>query len=356
MGITIYGPREVFESNFSARPINNEKDSKEKIVSFQKALVRVISFSIIAIATATAAFGQDMTTSTWTQQAPKPPSTVAGANNLYCAGYIQTNAMSTVNKIIGGQNEADKFTFAENDFLYINMGRDKGVSVGDTFAVVRPRGDVRSKWSKKNDLGFYVQEVGAVEVVKVKQEMAAVRVKVSCDNFLLGDLVQLVEKRTSPLWVRGEALDIFGDPSGKAMGRVLMARDGQEMITRDQIAYVDLGADDSVRVGDKLTVFRPLELGNLTKYPDRESVSSRDYGFESEDYKGGKFSNQSTRKSSDKANGQEVRTADVRKDRPAGMRKVVGEAVVLNVKEKTATIVITRTAQEIHTGDWVEIK
>ena len=35
---------------------------------------------------------------------------------------------------------------------------------------------------------------------------------------------------------------------------------------------------------------------------------------------------------------------------------VVGEAVVLNVKERTATVVITRTAQEIHTGDWVEIQ
>ena len=37
-------------------------------------------------------------------------------------------------------------------------------------------------------------------------------------------------------------------------------------------------------------------------------------------------------------------------------RKVVGEAVVLNVKEKTATVVITRNAQEIHPGDGVEIQ
>ena len=34
----------------------------------------------------------------------------------------------------------------------------------------------------------------------------------------------------------------------------------------------------------------------------------------------------------------------------------VGEIVILNVKEKTATAVITRTAQEIHTGDWVEVQ
>jgi len=105
-----------------------------------------------------------------------------------------------------------------------------------------------------------------------------------------------------------------------------------------------------------LTVFRPLEKGNVTLHPDRESVTTKDYGYQSDVYRGGKFSNQSARKAGDTANGHEVRTRDVRNERPAGMRKVVGEAVVLNVKEKTATVVITRTAQEIHTGDWVEIQ
>ncbi len=287
---------------------------------------------------------------------PKPTQAVAGRNNLYCAGYIQTNAISTANKIIGGQDEADKFFYTQNDFMYINMGNDKGVNVGDVFAVVRPRGALKSKWSKK-DLGFYVQELGAVEVVNVKSDVSVVRVKTSCDNMLLGDLVELVPVRTSPSVVENRStFNRFGDPSGKATGRVLMGRDNQEMITRDQIAYVDLGADDNVKVGDRLTVFRPLAKGNLYLDPDRESVSSRDYGFESDVYKGGKFSNQSARKSGEKANGQEVRTRDVRNERPANLRKVVGEAVVLNVKERTATIVITRTAQEIHTGDWVEIQ
>ncbi len=286
---------------------------------------------------------------------PKPAQAIAGRNNLYCAGYIQTNAIGTANKIIGGQDEADKYIYAQNDFLYINMGNDKGVNVGDVFAVIRPRGAVKSKWSKK-DVGFFVQEVGAVEVVNVKREVSVVRVKTSCDNFLLGDLVELVPIRTSPVVEQIAPLNRFGDPSGKAMGRILMARDSHEMITRDQIAYVDLGADENVRIGDRLTVFRPLAKGNLFLHPDREAVSSRDYGFESEVYKGGKFSNQSARKTGDKAQGGEVRTRDVRKDRPNYLRKVVGEAVVLNVKERTATIVITRTGQEIHTGDWVEIQ
>ena len=325
-------------------------------MNFQKFLVaRITLLSVALIVCATFAVGQiKQNKPVWiVSQAKSMP--VAVGNNLYCAGYIQSDAISTANKIVGGNDEADQFIYSQNDLLYINMGRDKGVSVGDVFAVVRPRGPVKSKWSKKGNVGFYVQEVGALEVVKVKGDVSAVRVSSSCDNFLLGDLVQLVEKRTSPTFEQRPALDLFGEPSGKASGRILMARDGAEMLSRDFIVYVDLGADDNVRVGDHLTIFRPLGKGNLFLGPQRESIGSGDYGYQSDVYKGGKFSNQAARNSGDKANGSEVTQAKAKEGRPF-LRKVVGEAVVLNVKERTATVVITRTAQEIHTGDWVEIQ
>ncbi len=319
-------------------------------------LPRIFLSCISATLLATAAFGQSDLVQVPVNDRPRPDNAVVGRNNLYCAGYIQTNSVNTANKIIGAQHEADGFIYSQNNHMFINMGSDKGVNVGDIFSVIRPRGDLKSKWSKK-DLGFYVQEVGAVEVVSVKRDFSVARVKVSCDNLLLGDLVELVPLRQSPVAVdHTKPLDPFTDPSGKATGRVVMGRDSQEMLTRDQIAYVDLGADENLRVGDKLTIFRPIEKGNLFHHPDRESVSSRDYGFESDDYKGGKFSNQSTRKTGDKASGPEIRTIDVRKDRPNNLRKIVAEAVVLNVKERTATIVITRTTQEVHTGDWVEVQ
>ena len=327
-------------------------------MNFQKFFVeRVVLVSMLTIIFSAIAAAQDNQSKSMmvTEQA-KVAMSVATGSNLYCAGFIQSSAISTGNYIIGAKDEADHHIFSQNDFLYINMGRDKGVNVGDTFAVVRPRGAVKSKWANKRDIGFYVQELGALEVVKVKQDVSVVRVKSSCDNFLLGDVVQLIDQRQSPIYEKRPAMDLFSDPSGKATGRILMARDGAEMLTRDYVAYVDLGANENLRVGDHLTVFRPLAAGNLTDQFKRESVSSRDYGFESEKYKGGKFSNQSARKTGDKADGREISTQQVRDSRPPNLRKVVGEAVVLNVKEKTATIVITRTAQEIHTGDWVEIQ
>ena len=284
------------------------------------------------------------------------PVPVAKGNNLYCAGYIQYNGISTENRIIGSNDEADKYLYAQNDLMYINMGTNKGVSEGDVFSVVRPRAHFRSGWSHKGALGFYVQEVGAVQVVRVGPAVAVAKIISSCDNFLLGDLIQLTEKRESPMMEKRPPLDIFAAPSGKAMGRVLMSRDGAEVLTRDFIIYVDLGAEDHIQKGDHLTIFRELGLGNLFTLPQHEDISARDYGFESDAYHGGKFSNQAPRKTGPHAGGKEVTTYMAKQHRPSELRKIVGEAVVLNVKERTATVVITRTAAEIHPGDWVEIQ
>lgn len=281
---------------------------------------------------------------------------VAERNNLYCAGYVQHSPIDTSRKLVGGVEEQEQFNYVENNVVYLNVGRNAGVNVGDVMTVVRPRGQVRTRWTRKGDLGMYVQEVGTVEVIRVKAEVSVAKVKNSCDSFLLGDLVRPFEVRVAPEYSQRPAMDLYPEPSGKAMGRLFMARDNAEVISRDFIVYIDLGAEDNVKVGDYLTVFRPLGDGNPYFGDWGESVSARDEGFQSFEYRGGRFSNQAARKKGDNARGRVVTTDNAKEDRPSGLRKVVGEMVILNVKERTATAVITRTAQEIHTGDYVEVQ
>ena len=280
---------------------------------------------------------------------------VAERNNVYCAGYVQTSAIDTSRKIVGGVEEQEQFNYTQNNVVYINAGANSGVNVGDMFSVMRPRGQVNTRWTRKGNLGFYVQEVGALEVIRVKREVSVARVKTSCDNMMLGDLVQPMQVRVAPEYRQRQSLDLYADPTGKAVGRLFMARDNAEAIARDFIVYIDLGAEDNVQVGDYLTVFRPLGDGNPFFGDWGESASARD-DFGSFEYKGSRFSNQTARKSGEHAKGRVVTTEKAKKDRPAGLRKVVGEMVILNVKERTATALITRNAQEIHTGDWVEVQ
>jgi hypothetical protein len=281
---------------------------------------------------------------------------VAERNNVYCAGYVQSSPIDTSKKIVGAVEEQEKFLYSENNVVYINAGSNKGVNVGDVMTVVRPRGQVKTRWTRKGSLGFYVQEVGSLEVIRVKNEVSVARVTNSCDNLLLGDLVQPMQTRVAPDYRQRPPMDLYSDPNGKAVGRLFMARDSAEALTRDFIVYIDLGAEDNVQVGDYLTIFRPLGDGGPYFGDWGESVSARDEGYQSFEYRGGRFSNQAARKSGDNARGRVVTTEKAKEDRPSPIRKVVGEMMILNVKERTATAVITRTAQEIHTGDWVEVQ
>lgn len=281
---------------------------------------------------------------------------VASGNNLYCAGYVEGGKVDTNRKVVGGVNEQEQNVYTQGQEVYINVGNGSGVKAGDMFAVVRPKGRVESRWTKKNDIGFLVQEVGALEVIRVKNEVAVARVKTSCETVLLGDLIQPIAARTSPVYDTRPSFDRFADPSGKASGRIIIARDGAELITRDQIIYLDLGSEDGAKVGDFLTVFRPLGKGGLRDTQELENASARDESYQSDRFRGGKFSNMAARKSGDEANGAVVTSEAAKKDRPKDIRKIVGEAVILNVQGRTATAVITRTAQEIHTGDYVELQ
>ena len=281
---------------------------------------------------------------------------VAAGNNLYCAGYVQSAPIDTKYEIVGAVNEKDQHIYAQGDYMYVSVSAKSGVKIGDMFAVVRPRGKVETRWTNKKNLGFYVQEVGTVEIVAVKREVSVARVKTSCDSLLLGDLLQPIPDRVSPVAKERPALDLFAYSACKTTGRIFMARDGQELLGRENVVYIDLGAEDNVKVGDYLTIYRPLGTGNILDTQVNESVSARDEGFQSDEYRGGKFSNQAPRKSGSKANGKVVTTNDAKAGRPEILRRVLGEMVILNVKEKTATAIITRSASEIHTGDRVEMQ
>ena len=281
---------------------------------------------------------------------------VAERNNLYCAGYVQHAPIDTSRRLMGAVEESERFSYAQNDVVYLSVGANSGVQVGDMMSVVRPRGQVNTRWTRKGNLGFYVQEVGAVEVIRVKGDHSIAKVKTSCDNFLLGDLVRPFEVRVAPEYRQRPALDLYPDPTGKALGRLFMARDSAEAIARDFVVYIDLGAEDNVRVGDYLTIFRPLGEGNPYFGEWGESAAAREGDFGSFEYKGGPFSNQTGRKSGETAKGDVVTTGKAKKGRPSMLRRVVGEMVILNVKERTATALITRNASEIHTGDWVELQ
>jgi hypothetical protein len=291
---------------------------------------------------------------------------VAGKTSLYCAGYIRYQRLPHMPQIVGAEEEQEQHNFAEGEIVYLNAGSQQGIKEGQTFQIIRPRGDVKGVHKQKYGfLGTYVQEVGQLQVFKVRQNTSAAQITFSCGPALLGDLVAPIPDRESPLR-RAEAtnLDRFADPSGKQTGRLMMAKDNRETITKDDIVYIDLGSEDQVKPGDYLTVYRPLGTGNITTFDNEEIARNRASGFQSDRFRGGGFSSQATRAKDETAfvdakgryRYRPITSREIKRHRPVMPRKIVGEIVIIDVQTRTATAIITRVAGEVHTGDWVEIQ
>ena len=198
----------------------------------------------------------------------------------------------------------------------------------------------------------------------MREETSAAKITFTRDSALLGDLIVEIPVRDAPLQRPESNLDRFADPSNKQVGRLSDGQDNRELLTRNDVVYIDLGGEDNVQRGDYLTIYRKLGTGNLTRVDNEELARNRATGFQSERYRGGGMSNQASRAKDETAfvdaNGRyryrPITSREVKKDRPKMPRKIVGEMVIIDVQSRTATAIITRVASEVHTGDWVEIQ
>lgn len=296
---------------------------------------------------------------------PEQARPVAGRSSLFCAGYIRHERLPHMPEIVGGEEEQEQRTFADGDVVYLNAGSQQGIKEGQNFQIIRPRGDVKGVHKEKHGfLGTYIQEVGQLQVFRVHENTAAAQITFSCDTAVFGDLLAPIPDRESPMERAEENLDRYADPTGKQVGRLMMAKDNREMVTRRDVVYIDLGSEDKINRGDYLTIYRPLGTGNITRVDNEEMARNRATGFQSDRFRGGGFSNQASRAKDStafvNADGRyryrPITSREVKRHRPEMPRKIVGEMVVIDVQTRTATAIITRVVGEVHTGDWVEIQ
>ena len=290
---------------------------------------------------------------------------MAGKSSLICAGYIRYQKLPHMPEIVGAEEEQEQRTYADGDVVYLNAGSQQGIREGQTFQIIRPRGTVKGVHKQKRGfLGIYVQDVGQLQVFKVRENTSVAQITFTCDAALLGDLLAPIPDRESPQQRAEATLDRYADPTGKQTGRLMMAKDNREMLTRNDIVYIDLGGEDQIKRGDYLTIYRPLGTGNLTRVDNEEMARNRATGFQSDRFRGGGFSNQASRakdstafvNSEGRYRHRPITSKEVKDHRPLMPRKIVGEIVVIDVQTRTATAIITRAAGEVHTGDWVEIQ
>lgn len=335
----------------------------QRHITFCAALLIVASSSISSVANAQTHTTQTITEATTQQTSTSANATGAAAEtyrtDVYCTGFIEYGSSYGL-EIIGAEQEQTRRVFSQGDNVYVSGGKQQGLRVGQEFSIVRPRGMFKGHWTKKKDwLGVYTQEVGRLHIVNVKDRVSLAVIDASCEVAQFGDYLRPIPRRSPPTRYDTSNLDRFSDPTNKQRGRIVLARGGREMLATNDIVYIDLGSEDGVKINDALTVYRKLGKGTVTNFRDDNIVLAASGGFESFAFKGGKFSNQANRVKHPNSNGVYGPTTNfpkIQRRRPPMPRKIVGEIVVTDVQQRTATAIVTRVAEEIHTGDHIELQ
>jgi hypothetical protein len=270
------------------------------------------------------------------QNAQQSPAAVVqpGYSAVNCSGFVTDQKVPDDIRLISGEHSNYKITFAQGQYVYINRGLEKGVRVGDRFAVLRQDRDPLEvpwfKWQEKllKAMGTMYRDAGQVRVVNVHPKVSIAEVIFSCGYMQRGDIVRPYVDRPAPPFKDAAPFDHFAPVSGKPVGMVVAGLDYSQAYGSGTTVYVNLGAAQNVKVGDYFRVFR--YQGTLAETaPQTKGFQTELYGFGS---------------SPTRYNWNDL------------PREVLGEGMVLNVSRYAATVYVTFSSSEIYAGDYVELE
>jgi hypothetical protein len=282
----------------------------------------------------------------WSAQgAPQgaPTLTQPDYNMINCSGFYTDQKVPDEIRLISGEQSNYKITFTRGDYVYINRGQDKGVRAGDRFVVIRSNENNLLKdeiirktdvpwfqWQEKlmKAMGTPYIDAGQVRVVNVQPKVSIAQVNFSCDYMQRGDILLPYQDRPSPPFKDAAAFDHFAPVSGKPVAMVVSGKDLTDTYGRNSTVYVNLGANQGVKVGDYYRIFR-YQGSHAETVPQTKGYQYMVYGFGS---------------------------APARYEWNDLPREILGEGIVFNVSHNSSTMMVTYSTGDIYAGDYVEIE
>jgi hypothetical protein len=255
-------------------------------------------------------------------------------SDVYCAGFITNQVIPETSFVAAGWATPHQSRFADRDYIYIQGG---SYAEGTELWVVRHLRDPNHYHAFPGQpaaiaaSGEPYADLGRVRVVALRNNIAIAQVEFACDTITPGDLVMPYAERVIPEYHRPVPFDRFAVPNGKLTGRIIMGREFDALEGAGSKAYLNVGSDQGVKIGDYFRVVRDYQIARM------EKVDALSY----------------------KASTQE----DTQKNPPQFLpmragelpRRSLGEAIVLSVSPKSSTVMVTYSLEEMLVGDNVEM-
>jgi outer membrane protein OmpA-like peptidoglycan-associated protein len=259
---------------------------------------------------------------------------VPTSNDMYCSGYITSHGVSDKLFVAGGHNSPDQSRYAgPSDVIFIH---GRGMKEGERYQIVRHVAD-RNRWeafrgqkSAVHDAGEPYFELAIVRITDVQKDTAVAVFELSCADVMPGDIAIPLEERETPHF-RNVSIERYSPPSGRQQGRIIMAKDFDTFVGSKYKVYLSIGADKGLKPGDYLRATRTYSA----TYRDPEAGLSL--------------------KASEYEDTQVHPQLLPRGDVSSLPRRTLGDMIVLQVHQKSATAMILTALEDIKVGDGVEV-
>lgn len=213
------------------------------------------------------------------------------------------------------ENYLKRARLGTGDFVYLDIGSEKGVSTGDRFTVSRPEKYIyhpvlktaaagiskyRGLLSMQDGLplGYLINILGELEVVEVNANESKAVIRESYQEMMNGD--RIITQRTPPPLIVNE------EPEEKDIDGYIVASKNvsSSMVGANAIVYLDVGSEQTVAPGDR---FEAYEIPAIN---DKKTFSPH----------------------------------------------VVGELLVIDTQNNTATAIILKSSIELQVGQKIRYK
>jgi hypothetical protein len=264
--------------------------------------------------------------------------------DIYCAGFISQSRIPDANYVNGGLQTPTATKFETGELVYL---AGTGYQAGQLYSIVREVRDVNEYEIYPGQrkvlaaVGHPYGEIGRVRVVDTRSHSAIAQVEFSCDPINPGDVaVPFVEKAPVAFHVPGH-FDRFTPPNGKLTGRIVLGKDFDSVLGTGMKLYLNMGANQGVKVGDYFRVVRSYEatLQNPVDSLSFKAQTSEDTQVRPPAFEANRFT---------KTKGANIHVRDL-------PRRAVGEVVVLSVTPNSSSAMVVFALEDVYAGDTVEM-
>jgi len=176
---------------------------------------------------------------------------------LQCAPYVVDNREDESLHLIGSEQGATKVAYADRDILYLNKGTNAGVKAGDVYTLHHPTYTVKHPETGRA-IGTKIETTGWARVVLVQENTATVVVEQACADIHLGDYLKPFEAVQVPLITDHPRPTRLTPPSGKIVGTVVDMENDASIAADRQLVIVNLGTANSITPGNIFIFYKVM--------------------------------------------------------------------------------------------------